>query len=437
MASTNQSARDANKPAPAFDLTVVGAGIIGVTCALDLQRAGYRVLVLDSQAPGHGASYGNAGHMATEQVFPVADASILVQLPKLLMDATGPLRVDWRYLPKAMPWFLKALLNLRAAPFENSVNGLRALNQNSLPAWHRLLASTGDSALLRDNGSVLVFEKEHSRAAIQALQARMQANDVPVDFWEPDTLARQAPALSDQLRGALFFPATGHCVNPMQLVDALVTAARREGVEFVRENVRSGHVTASGVALHTDQRTLTARKALVACGAHSAPLVKALTGVRVPLDTERGYHLMLPHETGRLPFSVTSFERRFIMTPMNEGLRLAGTVEFAGLTRPPNMARAWQLETLSHRLFRQPLDATDATPWMGFRPSLPDSLPIIDHAMDGRVLLAFGHHHLGLTQAALTAEMITSLAASNRSSTPGAGGGALPDFAPYRLARFA
>ncbi|MES1956353.1 NAD(P)/FAD-dependent oxidoreductase [Salinisphaera hydrothermalis] len=437
MAKETQAASGASPSASSFDLVVIGAGIIGVTCALSLQRAGYRVLVLDSQPPGQGASYGNAGHMATEQVFPVADASILLQLPKLLMDVTGPLRVDWRYLPKAMPWFFKALLNMRAAPFENSVNGLRALNQHSLDAWQRLLASTGDTTLLHNNGSALVFEKEQSRASIEAMQSRMQTNDVPVDLWDADTLAHRVPALSEQLRGALFFPATGHCVNPMHLIDALVAAARREGAVFACESVQSGRITDVGVELHTDQRTLTTQKTLVACGAYSAPLAKALTGIRVPLDTERGYHLMLPHETSRLPFSVTSFERRFIMTPMNEGLRLAGTVEFAGLTQPPNMARAWQLETLSQGLFRQPLDATDATPWMGFRPSLPDSLPVIDQAMDGRVLLAFGHHHLGLTQAALTAEMITALAGGDRASTRTAEDNALPDFSPYRLARFA
>ena len=143
---------------------------------------------------------------------------------------------------------------------------------------------------------------------------------------------------------------------------------------------------------------------LLACGAHSAKLTAALTGKQVPLDTERGYHLMLPNEHDRLPFPVTSLERKFIMTPMREGLRLAGTVEFAGLERPANMARAWQLQRLSQGLFRKDLNADGATPWMGFRPSLPDSLPVIDQVCAGKVLLAFGHQHLGLTQAAVTAE---------------------------------
>ena len=171
----------------------------------------------------------------------------------------------------------------------------------------------------------------------------------------------------------------------------------------------------------------------IACGAHSAGLTAALTGRKVPLDTERGYHLMLPHEHDRLPFAVTSLERRFIMTPMADGLRLAGTVEFAGLESPPSMERAWQLHRLSKGLFGRDLSAEAATPWMGMRPSLPDSLPIIDRVCEGRVLLAFGHQHLGLTQAAITAEHVARLA-----TVPATGNAphGLPGLDAYRLDRF-
>jgi len=171
---------------------------------------------------------------------------------------------------------------------------------------------------------------------------------------------------------------------------------------------------------------------LIACGAHSATLTAALTGKKVPLDTERGYHLMLPHEHDRLPFPVTSLERKFIMTPMSEGLRLAGTVEFAGLDAPPTMARAWQLHRLSKGLFRNELNIEAATPWMGFRPSLPDSLPVIDRVCDGKVLLAFGHQHLGLTQAAVTAEMVGGMVSTAMGNVVRQ----LPEREPYRLVRF-
>ncbi|EKT4530752.1 NAD(P)/FAD-dependent oxidoreductase [Pseudomonas sp. CJQ_7] len=408
------------------DIAVVGAGIVGVTCALQLTRQGHRVMLVDRQAPGLGASFGNAGHLATEQVFPIADLSILKRLPRMLLDPMGPLRLDWKYLPKAMPWFTRLLLNLRQAPFQRSVAGIRTLNEGSLGAWHRLLGSIGRSELFQEDGSLLVFEKPESRQTLEALRTRMQQQAVPVDFWSAETVREAAPQLSPSLLGGLFFPCTGHFIDPYRVVCELFEAAKASGVRFVQAQVDGGQLHSAGVSLASDQGMLNARQVLVSCGAHSAKLTAALTGTRVPLDTERGYHLMLPGEHQRLPFAVTSLERKFIMTPMADGLRLAGTVEFAGLQAPPSMQRAWQLHRLSKGLFRHDLSVEGATPWMGFRPSLPDSLPVIDRVCDGRVLLAFGHQHLGLTQAAVTAEWVGRLAEQ-------AGG---PEMAAYRLDRF-
>ncbi|UII74186.1 FAD-binding oxidoreductase [Pseudomonas sp. HN11] len=408
------------------DIVVVGAGIIGVACALQLARQGHQVLVVDQQAPGMGASYGNAGHLATEQVFPIADLSILKRLPGMLLDPMGPLRLDWKYLPHALPWFVRLLLNLRPASYQRTVAGIRTLNEGSLGAWQRLLHSIGQPELLREDGSLLVFERTESRDALIALQQRMHQQQVPVDFWCGDAIRKAAPQLSDTLQGGLFFPGTGHFLDPHKVVRELVQAAKASGVKFLTRQVLNGRVDALGVSLTTDQGILTARQVLIACGAHSAKLTTALTGKKIPLDTERGYHLMLPHEQHRLPFAVTSLERKFIMTPMTDGLRLAGTVEFAGLDRPANMERAWQLHRLSKGLFREALSAQDATPWMGFRPSLPDSLPVIDRVCDGKVLLAFGHQHLGLTQAAVTAEWVGALASKRLTAL----------VAPYRLDRF-
>ncbi len=425
---------NASIPAQAeIDIAVVGAGIIGVACALQLARKGRRVLVIDPQGPGQGASFGNAGHLATEQVFPIADLSILKRLPAMLMDPMGPLRLDWKYLPFALPWFTRLLLNLRPAPFQRTVAGLRGLNEASLGAWQRLLAVIERPGLLKEDGSLLMYERPESRQALQALQARMAGQGVPVDFWESDAVRHAAPHLSERIRGGLFFPHTGHFIDPFRVVCELAAAAEKLGVRFLRQRMLGGRLTEDGVALSTGEGSVRARQVLIACGAHSAGLTSGLTGKRVPLDTERGYHLMLPQEHGRLPFAVTSFERKFIMSPMADGLRLAGTVEFAGLARSPNMERAWQLLRLGKGLFSHELNAEGATPWMGFRPSLPDSLPIIDRVCEGRVLLAFGHQHLGLTQAAITAEHIAGLAALP--ATAGASH-SVPDLAPFRLERF-
>ena len=419
------------------DVIVIGAGVVGSACALSLSQQGLRVLVLDShQHPGMGASFGNAGHMATEQVFPIADAAIVKRLPKMLLDPMGPLRLDWRYVPKALPWFTRLLWNLRKTPYQASVVGIRALNENSLDAWRRLLDTIDSRYLLKEDGSLLVYEKDSAAEELATLHTRMTKQQVAVEYWQASAIKNTAPQLSDSIKGGLFFPDTAHTINPFQIVNSLVSAAKANGVQFRQENVISGQDHDNGVTLKTaSSSSFTAGKVLIACGAHSAHLTATLTGTKVPLDTERGYHLILPHERHRLPMAVTSLERRFIMTPMDEGLRLAGTVEFAGLHRPANMQRAWQLHKLSQGLFKNDLDTTEAKPWMGFRPSLPDSLPIIDSVKSGRVLLAFGHHHLGLTQAAITAEIISQLAKQENQQAQLHC--QLPiDLSPYRLSRF-
>jgi D-amino-acid dehydrogenase len=415
---------------PAADVVVVGAGIIGVACALQLARKGRIVTVLDRQPPGSGASYGNAGHLATEQVFPIADMSILKRIPAMLRDPMGPLRLDWHYLPRALPWFGRLLLNLQPSRYQRTVSGIRALNEASLDAWLRLLRDIGGTALLKKDGSLLVYERGESFEAVEVLQARMARQDIDVEFWQANTVRNEVPQLNENIRGGLFFPKTGHFIDPYQVVMKLVDAARACGVRFEQRDVLDAKVTGQGVRIFTSDGELAADRILVACGAHSARLTASLTGKRVPLDTERGYHLMLPTEGERLPFAVTSFERKFIMTPMSGGLRLAGTVEFAGLKRPPNMERAWQLHRLSEGLFHNSLSTEAATPWMGFRPSLADSLPVIDSVCDGKVMLAFGHHHLGLTQAAVTAELVARL---DSLASPANG---LPEVAAYRLSRF-
>lgn len=441
---TTRSSLHAASPSPASqrtdaDIVVIGAGIVGAACALELSRLGRKVLMIDREAPGMGASFGNAGHMATEQVFPVADASMLWRIPRMLMDSTGPLRLDWRYLPKATPWLMRLLWNMRAGPTRQATAGLSALNAVSLAAWKGLLSDLGQTELLKAEGSLLVHERTDSAEALAGIAKRMQAQGVPVERFPREQVLARAPQLTEAIRGALFFPDTGHVTDPHRLVNVLVRAAEQHGARFVQAEVKGGHVSDDGVRLETSTGVVTASQVLVACGAHSAPLVEALSEVRVPLDTERGYHLMLPNEANRLPMAVTSLERSFIMTPMEQGLRLAGTVEFAGLKRPANMGRAWQLERLAQGMFRRPLDSEGATPWMGFRPSLPDSLPVIDRVGPGnRLWLAFGHHHLGLTQAAITARLIGSfLHEEDTTSVATATPTPLPSLAPYRLARFA
>ena len=387
------------------DIAVVGAGIVGVACALQLARQGHRVTLVDRQAPGLGASFGNAGHLATEQVFPIADLAILKRLPRMLLDPMGPLRMDWKYLPKAMPWFTRLLLNLRPAPFQRSVAGIRTLNEGSLGAWQRLLGSIGRSELFQEDGSLLVFEKPESRQALEALRTRMQQQAVPVDFWSAETVREAAPQLSPSLLGGLFFPRTGHFIDPYRVVCELFEAAKASGVRFVQAQVDGGQLHSAGVSLASDQGMLNARQVLVSCGAHSAKLTAALTGTRVPLDTERGYHIEFDLRDTLLNRPCCPVESAFYMTPMAGRLRVAGTVELGSINDPANPKRFDYLERNVRRVMglTQPV----ARRWLGFRPSLPDSLPVIGPSPnEPRMIYAFGHQHLGLTLAGATGQLV-------------------------------
>lgn len=411
-----------------YDIAVIGGGIIGTTCALMLQQAGQKVLLLESDDIGAGASSGNAAHLATEQIFPMASLDILTQLPKMLIDPTGPLSIDWRYLPQITPWMLRLIANMHPKASRRNSSALQALNSESLTAWKNLLASINCSHLIHEKGSLLVYEKTETETKLLKHKTKLIARGIPVEHIDASMLQEQVPALSSKLRGALSFPATGHVTDPLTLVQAMFNSAKALGMGYQKNKVIDARTTEEGVTLTTTDGELHCRRVLIANGAHAKPLVKALTGVSVPLESERGYHLMLPHEKNILPVAITSAERRFIMTPLTGGLRLAGMVEFADIEKKADMRRAYILEQHAQALFDRPLDNRESSPWMGRRPSLPDSLPVIDRTgTRGQVLLAFGHQHLGMTQAAITAQLIVQLYNDEKSDI---------DLEPYRLTRF-
>lgn len=391
-----------------FDLHIIGGGIIGLCAAVTLQARGVQVAILEADKIARGASYGNAGHIATEQVFPIADANILQHVPAMLFNPEGPLRIDWRYLPRLMPWAFKLLLNMRPEPFAQSHQALLALNSQSLQAWQDFADKWQLTSWIKVQGSLLTVEKNTSLYELKAHGHRLNDLGVNNELLSQSVLLDLEPGLKDNQLGALFFPETGHITNLEAMAQKLTDTFRELGGRIV-ENCRvlDAKVTADGIILKTPDQKINAKKVMLAAGAHSKFLAKQLTGISVPLDTERGYHLMLPNEATRLTLPVSSMDRRFIMTPMDTGLRLAGTVEYAGLEAPANMKRAQMLLKQAQAMLTTSVDSENSTQWMGFRPSTADSLPIIDKC--GSVFLNFGHQHLGLTQAVVSAEMITAL----------------------------
>ena len=409
-----------------FDLHIIGGGIIGLAAAVMLQARGVKVLLLDANEVGQGASLGNAGHIATEQVFPIADASMLRHVPAMLLNPTGPLRIDWRYLPRLMPWAMQLLMNMRPEPFERIHQALLSLNKNSLQAWQGFADQWKLNDWIQANGSLLTVEKASSVNPLIAHGNRLNNMGVANELLIKDVLLEREPALQNNQLAALFFPNTGHITNLKAIINQLHNTFKQLGGHTIEHcRVLAATNDTDGIHLTTSQGDMTASKVMLSAGAHSKELAKQLTGVNIPLDTERGYHLMLPHESARLQIPVSSLDRRFVMTPMQEGLRLAGTVEYAGLDAPANMQRAQILLQHAQPMLKAPLDASDSVSWMGFRPSTADSLPVIDKIE--RVFLSFGHQHLGLTQAVVSAQMIAAHYFNEDHTI---------DPKPYQLARF-
>lgn len=409
-----------------IDLHIIGGGIIGLTAAVMLQSCGVNVAIIDAHRIGQGASIGNAGHLAAEQVFPIADASIIRQIPAMLLNPLGALRLDWRYLLRLMPWAIQLLMNMRPAPFNQSHQALLQLNQKSIEAWQNFSTQWQLNDWVQVRGSLLTVEKPSSVDALSAHSRRLNDLGVVNEKLSQKALLDQEPALQNNQLAALFFPNTGHITNLSAMITKLnLTFRQLGGVVIEQCPVLDASVNDDGIELITQQGSIKALNVMLAAGAHSKVLAKKLTGVNVPLDTERGYHLMLPHEQHRLTLPVSSLDRRFIMTPMDEGLRLAGTVEYAGLEAPANMKRAQMLLNLAQPMLKAPLNSSDRQPWMGFRPSTADSLPVIDKV--GRVFLNFGHQHLGLTQAVISAQMIRNYYLNNPQTI---------DPTPYQISRF-
>ncbi|WP_299807375.1 FAD-binding oxidoreductase [uncultured Shewanella sp.] len=411
-------------------LTVVGAGIVGLAAAIELQRAGFNVTVVDKEGAGTGASKGNAGHFATEQVFPLADPAMLPKLPGMLLDPLGPFRIQPKYFLKALPWFFRFLHNMLPSRRAQNSRAIKALNQDSIAAMKSLTAFCGCEKLLTLNGSLLVFEGTPIQEVQKEYRAYADAG-VDLQLLSGDEVRALEPSLTTNITNALYFTHVGHTEDPYRLCLALEAKFKEMGGQVVTEELVKINTsnTDPSITLETNAGSHKTERLIIASGAWSKPLAKQL-GYSVPLETERGYHLMMPQRS-RLSRPVASYNRKFIITPMRDGTRLAGTVEFGGLKAPLVEARANCLfphaKALLPELFS---DATveDGVRWMGFRPSMPDSLPVLGRSQkQSNVFFSFGHQHLGLTWSAITAKLLTQEVLGKQADI---------DLSPYRIDRF-
>lgn len=387
---------------------VVGAGIIGICSALALRRVGYEVLVVDRGEPAMEASRGNASCIAASEIIPMAVPGLLWKVPRWLLDPLGPLAVRPARLPRLVPWLLRFLRD--GATWEQvrcKTAAMAPLLESAWTLWPDLLRESGLSDHLQARGWITVYETDAAFTADRRTLDLRAEHGVPVQKLTAADLHDLEPDLAPVFRHAVLFPRTAHLSNPYRVTRALFDRLTAEGaVSFRQDTVTDA--SGEGVTL-ADGTHLPADVVVIAAGAWSDALCRR-RGIRVLLEAERGYNTTLPHPGVTLNRPIMSGEYKFVLSPLADGLRIGGAAEFAGLEAPPNYARCDALLTIARRYLPQ-MDTSDGERWMGQRPSTPDSLPVIGRAPnDRRLLLAFGHGHLGLTGAPPTAAAIAALA---------------------------
>ncbi len=409
-------------------VVVVGAGIVGLSTAFVLRQRGHQVLLLDRQGVAAEASRGNAGAYAFSDVLPMASPGMLAQVPRWLLDPLGPLALRPAYLWTLLPWLWRFWRASQPAAFAASVQAQVALMQLAAPATLRLLEAAGALPMLKRGGNLHLYESE---AEWKASQPSWQLRaDCGIGFEHAHgavNIARWQPGLNTDFVAATFVPGWQTITDPLLLCQTIAAAFTAAGGRLRQATVQALRPAADHVdVVLTDGRSVQAQHVVVAAGAWSHQLALTL-GERIPLETERGYNTTLPPGAFDLQRQLTFPGHGFVVTPIAGGVRVGGAVELAGLKAPPNYRRADVLLAKAQR-FLPGLKTAGGTQWMGFRPSLPDSLPAIGPAgADARITYAFGHGHLGLTQSAATAEIDCALVAGVRPPL---------DLRPFNPARF-
>ncbi len=408
-------------------VAVIGGGIVGVCSALMLLREGFRVTLLERDAPGEGASFGNAAMIGEELVVPVATPGILWNVPGMLLDPLGPLALRWPYLPRLVPWLVRFVAASRRARVEEISISLKAVLEGCLAAYDTALGIAEVPEMLRRTGWLCVHETEKGLRDSQPMLDLQRRRGVRFDILEAPEIRQLEPSLAPIFACGVYYPDMGYVINSQRVVQVLAETFQSLGGTLTRAEARGFEIGPEGPrAVATDAGSVPCDAVVIAAGAWSKHLAAAL-GSAPPLDTERGYHVQFP-DPGLMPrLPVYSHERAFVATPLEIGLRIAGTIELGGLDAEPNWARAEVLRQQAERWFPG-LNTAGYTRWMGFRPSMPDSLPVIGRSPRfANVVFAFGHGHLGMMLGPRTGELVAALMAGR---DPGI------DMVPYRVDRF-
>lgn len=408
-------------------VTVIGAGIVGICCALALQKRGQQVRVVDKFAPGEATSFGNAGVLAECGCVPVNLPGFVRKVPQLMLDPQGPLSISAGYMHRIAPWGMSFMLNSRRGKFEQVADAMSSLLQGATERHVSLAAENAASEWVCASPYYYLYKDEADfRADSTAWKAREQRG-ITYDILQGEALAAAEPAIAEQYKYAVSLHNHGFSRSPEKLVKALAASFVSKGGEIVQADVRDilfADNRVSGLLTHKD--VLPVNKLVVAAGVWSRKLAARLDR-DIPLQSERGYHIEVHNPGVTLGKPIMYAAGKLVATPMEKGIRFAGLVEFAELDSLPNRDFCHRLLYHARRLFPQ-ICLDDFTEWMGNRPSMPDSLPVISQSENfADVFYAFGHQHMGLTLGPHTGELIADLVSGRQPKI---------DLQPFSIGRF-
>ncbi len=400
---------DMSKPAYAHiaapTIAIIGAGIVGACAAHALIRRGARVTLIDRDEPGHGCSFGNSGAISPGSVAPLAMPGVLKTVPAMLRDPQGPLFLPPGYLPRALPWLLRFVASATPRRVAQSGDQLAALYAGAIENHAALAREVGVPELFMRRGHLHLYPDDAALAKDAGGWRMREQHGYKFERLDREGIIALEPGVGPGYRTGIYMADHATILNPFRYLQAIVRAFVARGGEVLRDEVRGLKARVGGWTVESPAMARPFDHVLVAAGAWSRSLLDPL-GVHLMIESQRGYHVQFRGAARTVSRTVILADRKVFVTPMEEGLRVGGTVEIAGLTRPPDMRRAALLERIARATFGG-LDGLPTTTWMGHRPCMPDSVPVVG-AAPGRpgLWLAVGHGHLGLTGAVNTGARI-------------------------------
>ena len=387
-------------------IAVIGAGIQGVCNALFLQKKGFKVTLFDRDEPGNSATYGNAGHFSPYASVPLNRPDVIKDIPAMLASSRGPLALKWNYVHKMIPWFLRFLLNCSERKMMHTAKNMHQILDLALSAFDELFEEIELNGLVENKGIIYVWNDQNLKSRELEIKIRKELG-VKQQLLSPKDIHDLEPNIKPFYHGGVFYDYARHTRNPKKILLKLFDNFLKKGGKFLKLNIKDINFDDDKPVIRSETQRFIFDKLVISCGVFSKRLTDKLHE-NIPMDTERGYHVHFKGFDHLISRPVVYANRGFGMTPMEQGLRVVGTVEFGGLDNPLSKSRI-------KNLIMNAKDMLDGLPehedeWLGFRPTLPDYLPVLGPSKNYKnVFYSFGHHHLGWTLGAISGKIISKM----------------------------